>query len=78
MEDKKQVAQSLSELVSQIESTIPHAKNFGYLGVSVDISLDVAQELVEKLALLDKPDADNRKVVLLDPKSPSSPFNPNN
>lgn len=54
MEDKKQVAQSLSELVSQIESTIPHAKNFGYLGVSVDISLDVAQELVEKLALLDK------------------------
>ncbi|HFG1736907.1 TPA: hypothetical protein ACGF1T_002927 [Vibrio cholerae] len=54
MEDQKQIAQSLSELVSQIESTIPHARNFGYLGVSVDISLDVAQELVEKLALLDK------------------------
>lgn len=53
MEDQKQLAKSLSELVSQIEATIPHAKNLGYLGVSIDISIDVAQELVEKLALLD-------------------------
>ncbi|HCJ7273308.1 TPA: hypothetical protein NVH30_002946 [Vibrio cholerae] len=60
MEDQKQIAQSLSELVSQIESTIPHARSFGYLGVSVDISLDVAQELVEKLTLLDKLDTNQR------------------
>lgn len=51
MEDQRQVAKSLTELANRIETTIPHAKNIGYLGVSVVISLEVAEELLKAVKL---------------------------
>ncbi|EOC5887546.1 hypothetical protein ACI495_004416 [Vibrio vulnificus] len=51
MEDQRQVAKSLTELASRIETTIPHAKSIDYLGVSVVISLEVAEELLKAVKL---------------------------
>ncbi|ENP0827529.1 hypothetical protein ACCI36_004760 [Vibrio parahaemolyticus] len=39
-------AKSLTELVNDVDSTIPHAKQNGYPAISADMSLDVAQGLV--------------------------------
>lgn len=47
MPEEKLFAKSLVELVSEVESTIPHAQKNGYLGVSAGMSLDVARELIE-------------------------------
>lgn len=42
----KNFAKSLTELVNDVDSTIPHAKQNGYPAISADMSLDVAQGLV--------------------------------
>ncbi|EHK2924778.1 hypothetical protein LQM11_004427 [Vibrio parahaemolyticus] len=42
----KNFAKSLTELVNDVDSTIPHARQNGYLAISADMSLDVAQGLV--------------------------------
>ncbi|NOI31826.1 hypothetical protein [Vibrio coralliilyticus] len=60
---EKLFSKSLAELVESIESTIPHAKKNGYLGVSADMSLDVAQELLETLARIKRLDTENDRLV---------------
>jgi hypothetical protein len=49
--ETKSFANSLHELTHDIESTIPYAKEIGYLAISSDMSLEVAQELVNELKL---------------------------
>lgn len=44
--DIRNFAKSLTELVNEVNSTIPHAQQNSYLAISADMSLDVAQELV--------------------------------
>lgn len=44
---EKKFAKSLDELADEVKSTIPHAQNNGYLGVSASMSLDVASQLIE-------------------------------
>ncbi|HAV1520172.1 TPA: hypothetical protein JG825_003491 [Vibrio parahaemolyticus] len=44
--DTNNFAKSLTELVNDVNSTIPYAKQNGYLAISADMSLDVAQEIV--------------------------------
>ncbi|ENM3786027.1 TPA: hypothetical protein ACMDPH_003434 [Vibrio cholerae] len=51
MEDKTFPAQSLADLAEQLEKTIPTAKTLSYIGVSVDMTLDVAQELLNAVKL---------------------------
>ncbi|EOC1853670.1 hypothetical protein ACI1HS_004457 [Vibrio parahaemolyticus] len=43
----KNFAKSLTELVNDVDSTIPHARQNGYIAISADMSLDVAQGLVD-------------------------------
>ncbi|WP_199481095.1 hypothetical protein [Vibrio owensii] len=45
--DTNNFAKSLTELVNDVNSTIPYAKQNSYLAISADMSLDVAQELVD-------------------------------
>lgn len=47
----KNFAKSLTELVNDVDSTIPHAKQNGYPAISADMSLDVAQGLVGAVKL---------------------------
>lgn len=58
----KRVANSLAELANEVASTIPSAQRLSYEGISTDMSLDVAQELVQKLAHLEKLDAENERL----------------
>ncbi|TQP68486.1 hypothetical protein FLL76_00645 [Vibrio cholerae] len=51
MEDKTFPAQSLAELTEQLEKTIPTAKTLSYIGVSVDMTLEVAQEILNAVKL---------------------------
>jgi len=56
------LAQSLNELVSNVKSTIPLAKEISYRGVNANMSLDVAQELVQKLATIGDLETDNERL----------------
>lgn len=53
--DKNHITQSLTELANEIQSTIPHAKRLSYLGVSADMSLEVAQELLKAVKFYQEP-----------------------
>lgn len=55
MKDQKGYVDSLVELVAEIESTVPHANNHGYLAVSTSMSLNVAQELVQAVQAYKEP-----------------------
>jgi len=61
-DDYKKFCTSLAEMVEQVQSNLPHAKQQGFNAVGIDVSLDVAQELVRKLALLEKLDAENDRM----------------
>lgn len=43
--------QSLADLAEQIEKTMPSAKSLSYIGVSVDMTLEVAQDLLNAVKL---------------------------
>ncbi len=45
-DDYKKFCTSLAEMVEQVQSNLPHAKQQGFNAVGIDISLDVAQECV--------------------------------
>lgn len=49
MTNSKHFAQSLSQMITEVESTIPHAKENGYPAISADMSLEVAKELLETI-----------------------------
>lgn len=51
MEDQERFAKTLFELASEVESTIPYAMNIGYVGVNVDMSLEVAQEFLKAVKI---------------------------
>ncbi|MCC3798284.1 hypothetical protein ACXHQB_23595 [Vibrio parahaemolyticus] len=55
MEDITLPTQSLAELTEQIEKTIPTAKSLSYVGVSVDMTLEVAQELLNAVKYYQEP-----------------------
>ncbi|EJS4045558.1 TPA: hypothetical protein I7753_18580 [Vibrio vulnificus] len=55
MEDEKLFAESLTQLVDEVESTITQAASLGYIGVSADISLDVAKELIKAVKYYQEP-----------------------
>ena len=60
-DDYKKFCTSLTEMVKQVQSNLPHAKKQGFKAVGIDVSLDVAQDLVEKLERADKLDAENER-----------------
>ncbi|EMY6611176.1 hypothetical protein ABCL16_003432 [Vibrio parahaemolyticus] len=62
-DDYKKFCTSLAEMVEQVQSNLPHAKQQGFNAVGIDVSLDVAQELVQKLAIFEKLDAENDRLV---------------
>lgn len=55
MEDQKFYVNSLDELLAEVESTVPYAKELGYLGVSTGMSIDVAQELIRAVKQYQEP-----------------------
>ncbi|HAS6087719.1 TPA: hypothetical protein I7120_21805 [Vibrio vulnificus] len=60
MEDITLPTQSLAEIADQIEKTIPAAKSLSYIGVSVDMTLEVAQELLNAVKLYQADYIENR------------------
>lgn len=46
-DDYKKFCTSLTEVVEQVQSSLPHAKEQGFKAVGIDVSLDIAQDLVE-------------------------------
>lgn len=61
-DDYKKFSTSLAEMSKQVQSNIPHAKTQGFKAVSIDVSLDVAEELVKKLEWADKLDVENERL----------------
>ncbi|WP_045391984.1 hypothetical protein [Vibrio rotiferianus] len=61
-DDYKKFCTSLTEMVTQVQSNLPHAKKQGFGAIGIDVSLDVAQELVKKLERVDKLDAENDRL----------------
>ncbi|HAS6054701.1 TPA: hypothetical protein I7256_20800 [Vibrio vulnificus] len=48
-DDYKKFCTSLTEVVEQVQSNLPHAKEQGFKAVGIDVSLDVAQSLIDAL-----------------------------
>lgn len=48
-DDYKLFSTSLEEMVKQVQSNLPHAKEQGFKAVSINVSLDVAQSLIDAL-----------------------------
>ncbi|EHA1126896.1 hypothetical protein FG475_17500 [Vibrio navarrensis] len=48
-DDYKRFSTSLEEMVNQVQSNLPHAKEQGFKAIGIDVSLDVAQSLIDAL-----------------------------
>ncbi len=55
MDDQKHCAQSLKELLIEVEAAIPHAQRLSYLGINSAMSLDAAQELIKAVKYYQEP-----------------------
>jgi hypothetical protein len=54
-DDYKKFSTSLAEMAEQVQSNLPHAKRQGFEAVSINVSLDVAQELLKAVEQYQEP-----------------------
>jgi hypothetical protein len=62
-DDYKRFNTSLAEMVEQAQNNLPYAQEQGFKAIGIDVSLEVAQELIRKLARFETLNAENDRMV---------------